>query len=464
MAMLSTSLSGPKSATSYCAPEFSGLRRLCPNSNNVNGNSHSQSFLRFCSPRKPLKSVVAMAGTGTFFVGGNWKCNGTKESITKLVSDLNSAKLESDVDVVVAPPFVYIDQVKSSLNGRIEIAAQNSWVSKGGAFTGEISVEQLKDTGCKWVILGHSERRHVIGEDNQFIGKKAAYALGQGLGVIACIGELLEEREAGKTFDVCYQQLKAFADAVPSWDNIVIAYEPVWAIGTGVVATPVQAQEVHVAVRDWLKNNVSAEVASKTRIIYGGSVNGGNCAELAKQEDIDGFLVGGASLEGLIGTPMLNADPHLPSVCLRLSREKALLPLRNTNQDSRRRYYRAPWQLLSKLLLRLLFLCLVTRGLCDCSLDKINIGTVRSGREISGQAEWNVTVVNNCQCPQSQIQLSCTGFQTVENIDPSILSKQGDTCLLINGSSLLASASVDFSYAWDPPFLLLPLASVIHGC
>ncbi|XP_011046787.1 PREDICTED: triosephosphate isomerase, chloroplastic [Populus euphratica] len=300
MAMLSTSLSGPKSATSYCAPEFSGLRRLCPNSSSSNNssNSHSQSFLRFCSPRKPLKSVVAMAGTGTFFVGGNWKCNGTKESITKLVSDLNSTKLESDVDVVVAPPFVYIDQVKSSLTDRIEIAAQNSWVSKGGAFTGEISVEQLKDIGCKWVILGHSERRHIIGEDNQFIGKKAAYALSQGLGVIACIGELLEEREAGKTFDVCYQQLKAFADAVPSWDNIVIAYEPVWAIGTGVVATPVQAQEVHVAIRDWLKNNVSAEVASKTRIIYGGSVNGGNCAELAKQEDIDGFLVGGASLKG----------------------------------------------------------------------------------------------------------------------------------------------------------------------
>lgn len=239
-----------------------------------------------------------MAGTGQFFVGGNWKCNGTKESITTLISDLNSAKLESDVDVVVAPPFIYIDQVKSSLTDRIEISAQNSWVSKGGAFTGEISVEQLKDIGCKWVILGHSERRHVIGEDDQFIGKKAAYALSQGVGVIACIGELLEEREAGKTFDVCYQQLKAYADAVPSWDNIVIAYEPVWAIGTGVVATPAQAQEVHVAVRDWLKNNVSAEVASKTRIIYGGSVNGGNCAELAKQEDIDGFLVGGASLKG----------------------------------------------------------------------------------------------------------------------------------------------------------------------
>ncbi|GMP37634.1 hypothetical protein CsSME_00009225 [Camellia sinensis var. sinensis] len=160
------------------------------------------------------------------------------------------------------------------------------------------SVEQLTDIGCKWVILGHSERRHVIGEDDQFIGKKAAYALSQGLGVIACIGELLNEREEGKTFDVCFQQMKAFADAVPSWDNVVIAYEPVWAIGTGKVATPQQAQEVHVAVRDWLKKNVSAEVASKTRIIYGGSVNGGNCAELAKQEDIDGFLVGGASLKG----------------------------------------------------------------------------------------------------------------------------------------------------------------------
>ncbi|MBA0782123.1 hypothetical protein Gotri_002987, partial [Gossypium trilobum] len=236
--------------------------------------------------------------------------NGTKDSITKLVSDLNSAKLETDVDVVVSPPFVYLDQVTASLTGRIEVSAQNSWIGKGGAFTGEISVEQLKDIGCKWVILGHSERRHIIGEDDHFIGKKAAYALNEGLGVIACIGELLEEREAGKTFDVCFQQLKAFAgrdrdltlmgpsfaDVVPSWDNIVIAYEPVWAIGTGKVATPQQAQEVHVAVRDWLKKNVSEEVASKTRIIYGGSVNGGNCAELAKQEDIDGFLVGGASL------------------------------------------------------------------------------------------------------------------------------------------------------------------------
>uniref|UniRef100_A0A2P2L0P7 Triosephosphate isomeraseic-like n=1 Tax=Rhizophora mucronata TaxID=61149 RepID=A0A2P2L0P7_RHIMU len=299
MAMLSTPLSVAKPANSYSAPQFSGLRRSC--SKFGNAASHSRSFLQqltFSSPRKPSRGVVAMAGIGTFFVGGNWKCNGTKESVNKLVSELNNAKLEDDVDVVVAPPFVYIDQVKASLTDRIEISAQNSWVSKGGAFTGETSVEQLKDIGCKWVILGHSERRHIIGEDDQLIGKKAAYALSQGPGVIACIGELLEEQEAGKTFDVCFQQLKAFADAVPSWDSMVIAYEPVWAIGTGKVATPQQAQEVHVAVRDWLKTNISTEVASKTRIIYGGSVNGGNCAELAKQEDIDGFLVGGASLKG----------------------------------------------------------------------------------------------------------------------------------------------------------------------
>ncbi|MBA0850132.1 hypothetical protein Goshw_025692 [Gossypium schwendimanii] len=324
--------------STYC-PHFSGLRRSSPNLHNAPSQSFLQHFssqLRLPSSPKPCRAVIAMSGSGK---------NETKDSITKLVSDLNSAKLESDVDVVVAPPFVYLDQVTSSLTDRIEVSAQNSWIGKGGAFTGEIrsvcsclvslsqsiawrklwvfgpshvswlglvivfcllydssdsscSVEQLKDIGCKWVILGHSERRHVIGEDDQFIGKKAAFALNEGLGVVACIGELLEEREAGKTFDVCFQQLKAFADVVPSWDNIVIAYEPVWAIGTGKVATPQQAQEVHVAVRDWLKKNVSEEVASKTRIIYGGSVNGSNCGELAKEEDIDGFLVGGASLKG----------------------------------------------------------------------------------------------------------------------------------------------------------------------
>ncbi|KAJ4963946.1 hypothetical protein NE237_023885 [Protea cynaroides] len=314
MAMVSTSLasqlSGAKSAISSSSclpPQFSGLHRSSLNFKLDQSESFSSthsffqqidSHLRLSAGRRPCRGVVTMGASGKFFVGGNWKCNGTKDTISKLITDLNSAKLEADVDVVVAPPFVYIDQVKNSLADRFEISAQNSWTGKGGAFTGEISVEQLKDIGCKWVILGHSERRHVIGEDDQFIGKKAAYALSQDLKVMACIGEKLEEREAGKTFDVCYQQLKAFADNIPSWDGVVIAYEPVWAIGTGKVASPQQAQEVHVAVRDWLKKNVSAEVASKTRIIYGGSVNGSNCAELAKQDDIDGFLVGGASLKG----------------------------------------------------------------------------------------------------------------------------------------------------------------------
>ncbi|KAK6805918.1 hypothetical protein RDI58_003703 [Solanum bulbocastanum] len=311
MAVASTSLasqmSGPKSATSISCPQFSGLRKSFSKLDNSVSFSTSQAFfqnvdshLRLSSDRKGCRAVVAMAGSGKFFVGGNWKCNGTKDSISKLVSDLNNAQLESDVDVVVAPPFLYIDQVKNSLTDRIEVSAQNCWTGKGGAFTGEISIEQVKDLGCKWVILGHSERRHVIGENDEFIGKKAAYALSQGVGVIACIGELLQEREAGKTFDVCFQQLKAFAGryAIPSWDNVVIAYEPVWAIGTGKVASPEQAQEVHVAVRDWLTKNVSADVASKTRIIYGGSVNGSNSSDLAKKEDIDGFLVGGASLKG----------------------------------------------------------------------------------------------------------------------------------------------------------------------
>ncbi|KAG1360923.1 triosephosphate isomerase, chloroplastic [Cocos nucifera] len=292
-------------AASSLVPQFSGLAVECERASCLSSTLFFHgvsSRRRLFSARRAPRGVVAMAGTGKFFVGGNWKCNGTKDSISKLVADLNNAKLENDVDVVVAPPFIYIDQVNNLLTDRIDISAQNCWVGKGGAFTGEIRsrAEQLMDMGCKWVILGHSERRHIIGEDDQvpFIGKKTSYALSQNLKVIACIGEKLEEREAGKTFDVCFQQMQAFADSITSWENVVIAYEPVWAIGTGKVATPEQAQEVHVAVRDWFKKNISAEVASSTRIIYGGSVNGSNCSELAKQGDIDGFLVGGASLKG----------------------------------------------------------------------------------------------------------------------------------------------------------------------
>jgi triosephosphate isomerase len=157
----------------------------------------------------------------------------------------------------------------------------------------------IKDVGCNWAILGHSERRNVFGESDKLIGEKVKFALSSGLSVIPCIGEKLDEREAGKTMDVCIRQLKEITDNVASgeWSRVVIAYEPVWAIGTGKVATPQQAQEVHQQLRKWLGEKVSPDVAAKTRILYGGSVTADTCKELASQPDIDGFLVGGASLK-----------------------------------------------------------------------------------------------------------------------------------------------------------------------
>ncbi|XP_059666255.1 triosephosphate isomerase, cytosolic [Cornus florida] len=234
-----------------------------------------------------------------FFVGGNWKCNGTSEEVKKIVGMLNAGQVppEDVVEVVVSPPFVFLPLVKSSLRPDFHVAAQNCWVKKGGAFTGEVSAEMLVNLGIPWVILGHSERRQLLNESNEFVGDKVAYALAQGLKVIACVGETLEERESGSTMDVVAAQTKAIAERVPSWTDVVLAYEPVWAIGTGKVASPAQAQEVHCGLRKWLQMNTSPEVAATTRIIYGGSVNGGNCKELSGQPDVDGFLVGGASLK-----------------------------------------------------------------------------------------------------------------------------------------------------------------------
>ncbi|XP_074308251.1 triosephosphate isomerase, cytosolic [Silene latifolia] len=234
-----------------------------------------------------------------FFVGGNWKCNGTTGEVKKIVETLNAGKIASTdvVEVVVSPPYVFLTSVKSELRPEIQVAAQNCWVKKGGAFTGEVSAEMLSDLSIPWVILGHSERRALLNESNEFVGEKVAYALSKGLKVIACVGETLEQREAGTTMDVVAAQTKAIADKVTDWTNVVIAYEPVWAIGTGKVASPEQAQEVHAELRKWLQANISAEVAASTRIIYGGSVSGANCKELAGKPDVDGFLVGGASLK-----------------------------------------------------------------------------------------------------------------------------------------------------------------------
>lgn len=232
-----------------------------------------------------------------FFVGGNWKMNGIKKEIDEIVAFLKAGPLDPNVEIVVGVPALYLTYAKSVLPPNVQVSAQNSYKVAKGAFTGEISPAMLLDSGIPWVILGHSERRNVFGESDELISEKIAHALEAGVKVIACIGEKLDEREAGKTEEVVFKQTKAIADKIKSWDNVVLAYEPVWAIGTGKTATPQQAQEVHDKLRQWLSKNVSPAVSESLRIIYGGSVTAGNAKELAKEKDIDGFLVGGASLK-----------------------------------------------------------------------------------------------------------------------------------------------------------------------
>jgi triosephosphate isomerase len=232
-----------------------------------------------------------------FFVGGNFKMNGSISSIKEIVNNLNNASLDPDVEVVVSPPAIYLHLVRENLNKNIEVAAQNVFHKGNGAYTGEISVEQLKDSNINWAILGHSERRTILQESDETVSLKTKYATEHDVSVIWCCGESLEEREAGKTINVVSKQLESLQSHISDWSKIVIAYEPIWAIGTGKVATTEQAQEVHKAIRDWLKKNVSDKVADETRILYGGSVNEKNSGELSKQPDIDGFLVGGASLK-----------------------------------------------------------------------------------------------------------------------------------------------------------------------
>ncbi|KAJ2744458.1 hypothetical protein GGI20_002966 [Coemansia sp. BCRC 34301] len=237
--------------------------------------------------------------TRTFWVGGNWKMNGSVASIKDLAATFNAGKPQPDVEVVIGAPYVYIPLLADSLRKDWAVAGENCYVHTTGAYTGEISPEMLADVGAKWVILGHSERRNILGESSEFTAQKVVKALAAGLKVALCVGELLEEREAGTTQVVVNTQLDAVVAAIAEkdWENIVIAYEPVWAIGTGKVASPEQAQEVHVAIREYLKTAVSPKVAEETRIAYGGSVGAKNCKELAQKPDVDGFLVGGASLK-----------------------------------------------------------------------------------------------------------------------------------------------------------------------
>jgi len=235
-----------------------------------------------------------------FFVGGNFKLNPTSVSASDTLLDvLNNADLDPETEVVIAPPSIYLIPVKASVRNGIKVSAQNSYFESAGAFTGEISPSQLVDAGIPYVILGHSERRTIFLESSELVAKKTKAAISSGLRVILCIGETLAEREAEQTKQVCEKQLKAVVDVLEkeNWSKIVIAYEPVWAIGTGKVATTAQAQQAQADVRSYIASAVSPAAANDIQILYGGSVNAKNCKELAKQQDVDGFLVGGASLK-----------------------------------------------------------------------------------------------------------------------------------------------------------------------
>jgi triosephosphate isomerase len=236
------------------------------------------------------------------FVAGNWKMNTNTASGVKLAKAIVSGSADiagHDVHVAVFPPFVYLQGVVNALStSNIAVGAQDVYFENDGAFTGEISTSMLKDVGCSYVLCGHSERRHVIGETDELINKKTTAAIMGGLLPILCVGELIEERKASKTEEVVTRQVKMGLEGLtaPKLSAVTIAYEPVWAIGTGLTATPQQAQEVHCLIRKLIEQLYDAKMAQETRILYGGSVKPNNAAELMHQQDIDGLLVGGASL------------------------------------------------------------------------------------------------------------------------------------------------------------------------
>jgi len=237
-------------------------------------------------------------------IGGNWKCNGTVEQIGKIVQTLNEGgTFPQKSEVVIAVPMLHVKSVQSILRDDIAIAAQDVSRTGMGAFTGEHSAQMLVDSGIKWTLTGHSERRIGFGpgqgESSQTVADKTAAAVAAGMNVIVCIGEQLAEREAGTTMDVCISQLDPVIAALGgnNWGNIVVAYEPVWAIGTGKVATPEQAEETQKQIREYIASKTNADTAAELRIIYGGSVSGASCAGLIACSNIDGFLVGGASLK-----------------------------------------------------------------------------------------------------------------------------------------------------------------------
>lgn len=244
-------------------------------------------------------------------IAGNWKMNLNQKDSVQLVEAIAEAvRTLEDVDVLVAPPFTNLRAVKDAIGGnRMLLAGQNMHPETAGAYTGEISGPMLLDAGCTHVILGHSERRGLFHESDQFIDQKVKAAVSSGLTPIVCIGETLAEREAGKTMDVLKDQLagslRNFREANRMPASAILAYEPVWAIGTGKTATPDQAQEAHGFIRRWIQEMFDQETAQAVRILYGGSVKPDNASELMSQPDIDGALVGGASLKSETFIPIM---------------------------------------------------------------------------------------------------------------------------------------------------------------
>jgi len=234
-----------------------------------------------------------------YLIAGNWKMHGTKQSVCDLVASLAKLNLASNVDVAVFPTYLHIDYVAQSLSkSTIKVGAQNcAYQEKQGALTGEISAEQLKDIGCKMVLIGHSERRQYLAEANQVLAKKFIAACSVDLVPILCVGETLEQRSSGNYQNIITNQISSIIDIVgiELFSKAIIAYEPIWAIGTGMVATSIQAQEVHLVIRNFLAN-INTDLANNMQILYGGSLNSTNIKDLLGMPDIDGGLIGGASL------------------------------------------------------------------------------------------------------------------------------------------------------------------------
>lgn len=247
--------------------------------------------------------MVETSGERKYLIAGNWKCNGTLAENEDRIQMFNKAgPIPSTVEIAICAPYVHLPVLLKKLRKDISVGAQDCGCNpKAGAFTGQVGAFQLADLGCTWVIVGHSECREgfgfIAGETVDQCATKCKIALDAGLNVMFAIGEKKEDRELGKTMDVCAKQLSPLANLIKDWSKVAIAYEPVWAIGTGITATPEMAQDTHKLIRNWISKNVSPSVAKAIRIQYGGSMKGSNAKALLAQPDIDGGLIGGASLK-----------------------------------------------------------------------------------------------------------------------------------------------------------------------